>query len=99
MTNQRVVNTDAVKGQGPTDEADMLNVTIANGKTYKAQVIGRSLSYDIAVLQVFAPLESLKPLPLGKSTSFSGRSDHLRHRQSLRPGPYADQRHRLGLEP
>ncbi len=68
VTNQHVVNTDAVKGQGPTDEADMLNVTIANGKTYKAQVIGRSLSYDIAVLQVFAPLESLKPLPLGKST-------------------------------
>ena len=68
VTNQHVVNTDAVKGQGPTDEADVLNVTLADGKTYKAQVIGRSLSYDIAVLQVFAPLESLKPLPLGKST-------------------------------
>jgi len=67
VTNQHVVNTDAVKGQGPTDEADVLNVTLANGKTYKAQVIGRSLSYDIAVLQVFAPLDSLKPLPLGKS--------------------------------
>ena len=46
----------------------MLNVTLTNGKTYKAQVIGRSLSYDIAVLQVFAPLDHLKPLPLGKST-------------------------------
>ena len=68
VTNQHVINTDAVKGQGPTDEADVLNVTLANGKTYKAQVIGRSLSYDIAVLQVFAPLDSLKPLPLGKST-------------------------------
>ena len=68
VTNQHVINTDAVKGQGPTDEADILNVTLANGRTYKAQVIGRSLSYDIAVLQVFAPLESLKPLPLGKST-------------------------------
>ncbi len=68
VTNQHVVNTDAVKGQGPTDEADVLNVTLADGKTYKAQVIGRSLSYDIAVLQVFAPLDRLKPLPLGKST-------------------------------
>ncbi len=68
VTNQHVINTDAVKGQGPTDEADILNVTLANGRTYKAQVIGRSLSYDIAVLQVFAPLDSLKPLPLGKST-------------------------------
>ncbi len=68
VTNQHVINTDAVKGQGPTDEADVLNVTLANGKTYKAQVIGRSLSYDIAVLQVFAPLDHLKPLPLGKST-------------------------------
>ena len=67
VTNQHVINTDAVKGQGPTDEADVLNVTLADGKTYKAQVIGRSLSYDIAVLQVFAPLTSLKPLPLGKS--------------------------------
>ena len=68
VTNQHVVNTDAIKGQGPTDEADALNVTLADGKTYKAQVIGRSLSYDIAVLQVFAPLDKLKPLMLGKST-------------------------------
>ncbi len=68
VTNQHVVNTDAIKGQGPTDEADVLNVTLADGKTYKAQVIGRSLSYDIAVLQVFAPLDRLKPLPLGKSS-------------------------------
>ena len=68
VTNQHVINTDSVKGQGPTDEADVLNVTLADGKTYKAQVIGRSLSYDIAVLQVFAPLDRLKPLPLGKST-------------------------------
>ena len=68
VTNQHVINTDSVKGQGPTDEADVLNVTLTNGKTYKAQVIGRSLSYDIAVLQVFAPLDHLKPLPLGKST-------------------------------
>ena len=68
VTNQHVVNTDGVKGQGPTDEADVVNVSLSNGKTYKAQVIGRSLSYDIAVLQVFAPLDSLKPLPLGKSS-------------------------------
>jgi len=69
VTNQHVVNTDAVKGKGPTDEADVLNVTLSDGKTYKAQVIGRSLSYDIAVLQVFAPLDRLRPLPLGKSTA------------------------------
>ncbi len=68
VTNQHVVNLDALKGGGPTDEADVLNVTLANGKTYKAQIIGRSLSYDIAVLQVFAPLNDLRPLPLGKSS-------------------------------
>jgi S1-C subfamily serine protease len=42
-------------------------VTLADGKTYKAMVIGRSLTLDIAVLHVFAPLGRMKPLPIGRS--------------------------------
>jgi S1-C subfamily serine protease len=52
----------------PIGEAQDLQVTLADGTTYKAQVIGRSLERDIAVLQVFAPLERLKPLKLGRSS-------------------------------
>ena len=52
--------------RGPKGEAEDLQVTLADGRTYKAVVIGRSsLSLDIAVLHVFAPLEQMKPLPLG----------------------------------
>ena len=67
VTNQHVVNLDALSHR-VTDEADVVNVALANGKTYKAHIIGRSLSYDVAVLQVFAPLSDLRPLPLGKSS-------------------------------
>ena len=48
--------------------ADEVQVRLADGKAYKARIIGRSLAYDIAVLQVFAPLEQLRPLPLGRSS-------------------------------
>jgi S1-C subfamily serine protease len=61
-----VITVDDPSG-GPRGEAEELQVTLADGKTYKALVIGRSLSLDIAVLHVFAPLEQMKPLPLGTS--------------------------------
>ena len=48
--------------------ADEVRVSLADGKTYKARIIGRSLAHDIAVLQVFAPLDQLRPLPVGRST-------------------------------
>jgi S1-C subfamily serine protease len=54
-------------GGAPLSEAEDLQVTLADGKTYRARVIGKSLAYDIAVLRVFAPLKSVKPLPLGSS--------------------------------
>ena len=42
-------------------------VTLSDGKTYKGRVIGSSFAYDISVLQVFAPLEAMPPIPLGRS--------------------------------
>jgi S1-C subfamily serine protease len=66
VANHHVITVDDPSG-GPRGEAEELQVTLADGKTYKALVIGRSLSLDIAVLHVFAPLEQMKPLPLGTS--------------------------------
>jgi S1-C subfamily serine protease len=66
VTNHHVITVDDPAG-GPRGEAEELQVTLADGKTYKALVIGRSLTLDIAVLHVFAPLEHMKPLPLGTS--------------------------------
>jgi len=66
VTNHHVITVDDPNG-GPRGEAEELQVTLADGKTYKALVIGRSLSLDIAVLHVFAPLEQMQPLPLGTS--------------------------------
>ncbi|HET8901547.1 MAG TPA: trypsin-like peptidase domain-containing protein [Holophagaceae bacterium] len=64
VTNNHVVTIG--KG-GLSDDADEVRVTLVDGKTYQARVIGRSVAYDTAVLQVFAPLEDLKPLPIGTS--------------------------------
>jgi S1-C subfamily serine protease len=66
VTNHHVITVDDPAG-GPRGEAEELQVTLADGKTYKALVIGRSLTLDIAVLHVFAPLEQMQPLPLGTS--------------------------------
>lgn len=64
VTNYHVVN---VSENGTIVDASEVRVTLADGKTYQAKVIGFSLAYDTAVLQVFAPLEDLKPLPIGTS--------------------------------
>ena len=52
------------KRLGEVEEAE---VTLSDGKTYKGRVIGSSFAYDISVLQVFAPLEAMPPIPLGRS--------------------------------
>jgi S1-C subfamily serine protease len=65
VTNNHVIS--AVKNGDPSGTVDEVQVKLANGRTYKARVIGRSLTHDIAVLQVFAPLKELKPLPIGRS--------------------------------
>jgi S1-C subfamily serine protease len=51
---------------GRTAEAERLAVTLADGRTYRARIIGRSLEYRVAVLRVFAPFGDLRPLPLAR---------------------------------
>ncbi|HZU53227.1 MAG TPA: trypsin-like peptidase domain-containing protein, partial [Holophagaceae bacterium] len=64
VTNYHVVQVDQ---NGSVGDVAEVRVTLVGGKTYQARVIGKSLAYDVAVLQVFAPLDDLKPLPIGTS--------------------------------
>jgi putative serine protease PepD len=57
ITNQHVV-----------DGAQSVRVTLWNGKTYDATVVGSDASTDLAVLDVDAPASVLQPLSLGDSS-------------------------------
>jgi S1-C subfamily serine protease len=50
-------------------EVTEVEITLANGKTYKGRVIGKSFAYDIAVIQAFAPLDAMRPIPLGQRSN------------------------------
>ncbi len=65
VTNHHLITVEK-DGKLITD-LEELEVTLSNGKTYKGRVIGRSFAYDIAVLQVFAPLNAMPPIPIGHS--------------------------------
>ncbi|WP_243302419.1 S1C family serine protease [Geothrix oryzisoli] len=66
VTNHHVITWD---DQGKRiGEVDEVEVTLADGKTYKGRVIGTSFAYDISVLQVFAPLSAMRPIPIGRSS-------------------------------
>jgi putative serine protease PepD len=58
ITNQHVV-----------DGAESVKVTLWNGKTYDARVVGTDPSTDIAVLDVDAPASVLDPLSLADSST------------------------------
>ena len=65
VTNHHIITVEeGGKRLGEVEEAE---VTLSDGKTYKGRVIGSSFAYDIAVLQVFAPLGAMPPIPLGHS--------------------------------
>ncbi len=65
VTNHHIITVeDGGKRLGDVSEVE---VTLSDGKTYKGRVIGTSFAYDIAVLQVFAPLDAMPPIPLGRS--------------------------------
>ncbi len=67
VTNHHVISKE-VDGKLLTD-AKEVEITLGNGKAYKGRVIGASFAYDIAVIQVFAPLEAMRPIPIGHSGS------------------------------
>ncbi len=47
--------------------ARTISVALPNGKSYKAEIVGRDPEQDIAVLKIDAPAEELYPIPLGTS--------------------------------
>ena len=48
-------------------EADKLEVTLSDGTTYPAKLIGRDSRFDLAVLQADIPADKLRPVTLGDS--------------------------------
>lgn len=49
-------------------DADELQVTLADGQTVPAQIVGSDPSNDLAVIKVDLPAEMIRPLPIGDST-------------------------------
>ncbi len=50
------------------DGAREMQVTLFNGKTYEARLVGQDPATDVAVLKIEAPAELLHPVPFGDST-------------------------------
>ncbi len=48
-------------------QADRIEVTLADQKTYPAQIVGFSPDHDLAVLKIDAPRELIKPVKIGSS--------------------------------
>lgn len=49
-------------------ESQRIQVTLADGSAYKAEVVGTDPPNDVAVLKIDAPAEALNPVTLGDST-------------------------------
>lgn len=50
-------------------DASRVEITLGDGSVYKGVMVGAAPDKDIAVLQISAPPETLKPIPLGDSKS------------------------------
>lgn len=50
------------------DEAQSIQVTLFDGSTYSASLVGKDPTNDVAVLRIDAPPESLFPVTIGEST-------------------------------
>ena len=51
--------------------ANRINITLTNGNSYEAELVGAAPEKDIALLRINAPNESLVPIPLGNSNALS----------------------------
>lgn len=49
------------------EDAQEIEVTMADGSTYPAELIGADAEYDMAVIKINAPTEELFPIKLGQS--------------------------------
>ncbi|MDH4318715.1 MAG: trypsin-like peptidase domain-containing protein [Desulfobulbaceae bacterium] len=48
-------------------DANKIAVTLSDQSTWKAALVGAAPDYDLAVLQISAPLDQLIPIPVGRS--------------------------------
>ncbi|HLP30448.1 MAG TPA: trypsin-like peptidase domain-containing protein [Geothrix sp.] len=67
VTNHHVISVE--QGGKLFADVEEVEITLSNGKSYKGRVIGTSFAYDIAVIQAFAPLDSMPPIPIGRSSA------------------------------
>lgn len=74
VTNHHVVTWEGPEGERIT-ETPVVEVTLSDNKTYKGRLIGFSFAFDIAVVQVFAPLDQMKPIPIGRSNDLQVGQD------------------------
>jgi len=49
------------------EDADKIEVTLAGGKSYPAELVGRDMEHDIAILKIDAPSSELYPIHFGSS--------------------------------
>ena len=61
VTNYHVIRA-ARRGDGK------INVVLSNSQTYPAEVVGVNPGSDLAVLKIKAPVDDLKPIPIGRSS-------------------------------
>ncbi|MGB2876332.1 MAG: trypsin-like peptidase domain-containing protein [Gaiellaceae bacterium] len=64
-------NGDIVTNQHVVAGAKNMTVTLWNGKTYSAKLVGSDSSTDVAVVKISAPASQLYPLSLGDSSSLA----------------------------
>ncbi|PLX50134.1 MAG: 2-alkenal reductase [Desulfobulbaceae bacterium] len=50
------------------EDASRVHVTLADNSSWKAVLVGATPDQDLAVLQISAPAEKLRPIPLGESS-------------------------------
>ena len=58
---------DIVTNEHVVSGATSITVTLSNGKSFKARLVGKDSSTDLAVVRVSAPASMLTPLALGNS--------------------------------
>ena len=78
--------------------ATHIQVTLADGAKFDADLVGDDPGSDLAVLRIGSP-EPLPHVELGESSQIAGRADCDRRRQSARPRANRHDRRGLGARP
>ena len=81
------------------EDARQIQVTLFDGSSYDAEVLGIDPNTDVAVLEIGAPAESLFPVVFGDSSSLLVGQRGLCDWQSIRAGANAEHRDYCEFEP